>query len=520
MASADFLTRLRFKARKRRERVVREQSRAYQPGAAAIDPSHIYYGVDTSEYAPEKYGDYLRTSNLIYSVVSQRAMNIQSLPLRIYKPSDRVVTPFTLVRELDTMVVDLFNEVERISGIRHTKRNAMQRRHAIQTLARSHSELSLATNQRALGLTEVTEGDAVDLLSHVNPFWTLNKLMMMTSMSMDTWGQSYWFMDDTGSGRPKEIWWAKPTQVYPLVHNEKYIVGYAYEPINGGELIPFTISEALRIMKPDPQDEFQPLPPLAASRLAADHESASMVANINLHNNGLNIAAVVTPKADLIWAEDVALEVEEDMNRRWSGKDKAHRWGVFRHDVNINTVGIAPKDAQFIDGMGYDVESVARAYHWPIDLLGGKRTYENYRQAQLHAWQTTMLESIYLAAEITEMLLPLLSDDQLIASFDLSHISVLQEAETERWEREMDMIHLAITVNEWRASRALPPMNGGDILYINNQFTPLEMPVFITSDLDQDENFEDRPPSEQPVEPKKVPVKLNGAVKNGKSPDQ
>jgi hypothetical protein len=111
----------------------------------------------------------------------------------------------------------------------------------------------------------------------------------------------------------------------------------------------------------------------------------------------------------------------------------------------------------------------------------------------MYAWQTIAMQAAFLAAEITEMFLTRFGDasGQVIAHFDMSNIAVLQEAESTRWNREKTMVDLVITRNEWRAAQGLADQEGGDKLFINNQETPLDTPIFITSDLDQDSKLAD-----------------------------
>jgi HK97 family phage portal protein len=317
-------------------------------------------------------------------------------------------------------------------------------------------------------------------LHYVNDFWTLNRLIRMTSMCLDLWGQSYIFVERgrSGRGEPKELWWAKPTQVRVIPHPTNYISHYEYDPISGGQSLIFQPHETIRIYYPNPDDEFQPLSPLASSRLYADHDQASMHANLNLHRQGLQPGAVVYPSKGIQWTEEQAEELEDDINTRLGGYDRAHRWAVLRNEVTVDRGGVTPKDSEFLGGMEHDLMRVCNSYAWPIDLVAGKRTYENIDQALKQAWQTTAINGAFITAELAENLVPMFGQQTtVIPHFDSSQIPVMQEPETLRWEREHEQIDLVVTRNEWRRSRGMEPMEGGDKLWASEQTIPIDSPL-------------------------------------------
>jgi phage portal protein BeeE len=455
--------------------------RAFVPGEAAYPWMYEFWGVDTSGASPDNYGNYLSQSSPVFSIVTNRAAMLASLPLRLYTLSERT-SSFNVPRNSPEYV--LRNIEKELSALEQRVLGARPfTAHLLNPLMNARSPLDLMGHQRRMGLEEVSTGPIVKLLRHVNPHWSQAKLWRMTSMALDIYGQCYWFLErgESGNGTPTEIWWAKPTQVMPVTDPEQYIKGYWYLPVDGGPAIWFETSEVIRILHPDIKDEFQPLSPITPSKIYADHENTSMQSNMNLHKQGLSPGALITPKGNKIWTEDQARAIEDGINARMGGYDKAHRWAVFRQEVTKYDTSISPRDSEFVTGMDYDTTKVANNYHWPVDLLGGKRTYENIDQALKQAWQTVVLHGGYIAGEITEYLLPMFPRANIdLLFFDHTAVAVLQESETTRWERERTQIDLVITRNEWRSERGLEPQKGADQLFASNQQTPLDQPVFVT----------------------------------------
>lgn len=459
--------------------------RDYPLGSSGFPAGYDTYGADPADFAPEFYGEYLRTSNLVYSVVKQRASWLASLPLRLYKytsgGSSKTMLPRMGQEELAMLIIDALKH-----GKRREPKTSVANITSIIYSARSSPELHYKI--RGLGMEEVFSGPVHEIIQTVNPFWTFNRLTQMTSMCLDIWGQSYIVVNrgESGTGNPTEMWWVKPTQMRVIVDPVNYILGYMYMPVGGGEEIYFKSSEVVRIYHPNPIDEFQPLPPLASARIYADHETSSMQSNINLQNQGLHPGAIVMPDSDrIIWEESQAREIERDINRRLGGVGNAHKWGTFRHKVNIDRSSITPKDAEYIAGMSYDAEAIARTYDWPIDLLSGKRTYENVEQAFRRAWQSVMIQAAFITAELAEQLFTMFSNPGAdVPMYDGSGVAVLQESEATRWATEKEQIDVVITRNQWRQARGMEPLPGGDALFVSNQMTPLDNPSFITGQPD------------------------------------
>ncbi len=395
---------------------LRAAARAYKLGAG-LDAGRLHFGTDPGTYSPAEYGDYIATSNNVYAVATQRAKMLASLPLALYKQNS--------------------------NGDR----------------------------------TEVTRGGMYDLLQKVNPFWTFNRLIQQTELSLCLWGACFWFLERGQSGRmpPQEAWWGRPDRVTVVPHENNYLSHFVYTAA-GGQQIPYLPSEVIWFHYPNPVDEYSGLSPLAAARLAADLAGAAMRSNRNLFANGLQMGGAVFPKAGTTLSAEQAEELEHSLERRFKGVDKAHRWGVFRFEAQLQQIGFNPKDAEFLGALKWSLEEICRAYHWPLDLVGGQRTYENLNAAYKAAWTHCLLpEATFISSELTEQLLPMFGAEADVCEFDASGVEVLQEDEAAHWTRAKEQITTgAITVNEWRKQEGLEPVAWGDVWWASATLGPIE----------------------------------------------
>lgn len=407
MAFSDWL------ASKLPDRVVLAEAnkRAFVLGPAVVNPADMVFGHDQSVFAPQEYGNYIATSNGVYACATQRAQYLSSLPLKLYKVS--------------------------VTGKK----------------------------------TEVTSGSLYNLMGKVNQHWSLNRLLQMTELARCLWGQSFWFLErgNNARGEPQEIWWGRPDRVMVIPDPVNYIRGYAYNPLTSTLPITYEPQEVIWSKFSNPIDEYSGLSPLAAARLSADYASAAMLGNKRLFDNGIMQGGVIAPKTKDnseigLFTETQAREIEKVLDQRMRGVDKAHGWSVLRFDADMKPLGINPREAEFLGGLAWSLEDIARAYKWPLDLIGGRRTYENVGEARKAAWTGCILpEAAEISADMTEQLLPMFPGQADVAEFDASGVPELQEDKAKSWAVWSDQITKgAKTINEYRADEGLPAVPWGD----------------------------------------------------------
>lgn len=370
------------------------------------------YGHDQSEYSPAEYGNYLVSSSTVFSAASLRARLMSKLPIRLYKG-------------------------------------------------------------RGPEKEESTGGQAVQLLRHVNPFWTWQRLQRMDELSMCLWGETFWAHEPPNRQSPHgEIWWLKPSKMQPVPDTTGYLKGFWYVPDLGStsEPIFFQRDEIIWFRYPNPLDEFSPLSPLAAARLAADTQSAMMKSNRNLFSQGMQIGGFVRPANDKVtFSPEQATQLEQLIDQRFRGTSKAHKWAVLRFEAQFEKMNLSPKDAEFIQGLKLTLADVANAYGVPVPLLNdlSGATLANVKEYERILWANALMPDAELrAGDIEEQLLTRFRGGADHAAFDFDAIPALQESASESWARERQAIEVgAMTINEWRRRHGMRDVPWGDVWY-------------------------------------------------------
>ena len=394
---------------------VRRRKLSYPVGPAVVEPFDKTFGHDDEVFVPEFYGNYLVTSNEIFSAAMLRARLASTVPIKFY------------------------------SGDDEKKR-------------------------------QLPKSAPAQLLQQVNPHWTWPRLARMDELCMCLWGESVWAVERAPGLAPTQIWWLKPSRVFPVPHEKDYLAGFLYKSSVNGEEIAFRPDEIVWQRYPNPLDEYAALSPIAAARLAADTGSAMMLSNRKLFENGMQSPGFLMPKQkdgmSVQFTTTQAQELEDRLHKRFAGLDKAHRWAVLRYEAEVKAVSVTPKDAEFLGGLDLTMRQVCNAYSIPSPLLNdlAHATLANVREFQVALWEHGLVPDLTLRAlEVREQFLPMFTNspgrqkpDHV--EYDFSGVAALQKAQTETWDRDRQAIEVgALTVNEWRAKQGLPPVKWGDV---------------------------------------------------------
>jgi HK97 family phage portal protein len=315
----------------------------------------------------------------------------------------------------------------------------------------------------------VQSGTAVDLLKHVNPFWTWRRLARMDELSMGLWGQSFWAIESDKIG-PREIWWLKPSKMHVIPDENGYIKGFLYEVTNANykdRFIPFTPDEIVWFRYPNPLDELAPMSPLLAAERASTNGAAMMDSNSKIFNQGMQAGGFITPIGDkMSFTKAQADDLELFLDTRVRGAKNAKKWHVLRFDAQFKEAQITAKDAEYINGLNVSLRRVCNVYGVPSPLMNDLEHATLANVGELHKvlWSDALMPDAQLRQdEITEQFLPRFLGRPMHAEFDFAKVPALQESATEVWDRERQQIEVgSLTINEWREKNGMPPVPWGD----------------------------------------------------------
>lgn len=316
----------------------------------------------------------------------------------------------------------------------------------------------------------VTSGQLYDLLHKVNPYWTLYDLLWATEFSLCLYGEAFWVVE-YNNNRPSELWLVNPDQIRPIADEKNYIAGFEYLPDPGRVL---STDRVVWFRYHNPFDEYDGLSPYAVAQKVVKLLGYALESNTRLFEQGVQLSGLVVPR-DVSLSPEQARMLEEKITERFSGLDKAHRWGVLTFAADFQSVGISPRDAEFLGVLRWATEEICRIYGVPIDLVSGVRSYQNYEVAVRIVWQHTIKPECRLIENtLKERVLPLFSSEVHEVEFDFADVEELQESAANRWTRAKEQLEAGVlTINEWRAQNGLPPLRWGDSWWIPNNLVAI-----------------------------------------------
>ena len=380
---------------------VATQQRGNRAAAASADLSRELFGVGGG-WANQDYGSYYATSVSVYAAIKLRAEALSRPPVQLYRQTPQ--------------------------GDRHPAEPSHPARR---------------------------------LLEQVNPRYTRGDLWRATEIHLSLWGSAFWALERDPDGG-WEIWPLRPDKVRILPHRQGHIRGFVYQGESGA--VAYTPEEMVWMRYFNPLEEFAGLSPLASARLPVDMGRDGLSFNRNFLRNSAQPDFVLLTNESLTDAD--VQDFYDRWDARYRGPGNAHRPAIANYVSDIKTLGLTHREMDFIQGLRWSLEEVSRAYGVPKPLLSDleRATFANINAAERIFWRNTMVpEMRFLEEQLTRQLLPRLGYPDLALEFDLGSIEALQETESDRVSRDVQLLDRGVlTINEVRRQRGLPDVPWGD----------------------------------------------------------
>lgn len=189
----------------------------------------------------------------------------------------------------------------------------------------------------------------------------------------DLWGNHYSYIVRDSSGRPKEAWPLRPDkmEVFRDTDRDGLPVGqrrYLYTLPNG-EKRALNRAEIFHVMDLN-TDGVKGISRIEVARNAVGIEQAAAeYAGRFFSNSAIPGGALVDPRPKPLKKEEV-----DERRKQWEasigGLSHANRIAILHGGMDWKSIGIPPKDAQFVELRRFQIEEVGRLYRIPPHLLG------------------------------------------------------------------------------------------------------------------------------------------------------
>jgi HK97 family phage portal protein len=169
-------------------------------------------------------------------------------------------------------------------------------------------------------------------------------------------------------------------------------------------------------------------------------------------------------------------EYAAQLKREWEssyGGANSGKTAVLANGLKYEPIGATPaQDAQLIEQLGWTIEDIARCYHIPLFMLGGaipaNATVETLAQMYYSQCLQVLIEELEASLTHGLGLKPGLSVECELDDLLRMDTMAMIKAEAEAVKGSLK------TVNESRKKMGLPPIKGGNTVYMQQQNFSLE----------------------------------------------
>jgi HK97 family phage portal protein len=253
-------------------------------------------------------------------------------------------------------------------------------------------------------------------------------------------GNAYIEPLDVG-GQRRELHLLRPDRISVVEGRDGWPEAYDYRA--GGSVRRFPLNTdgvgLLHLKLFHPLDDHLGFPPLAAAQVALDLSNAAATWNKALLDNSARPsgALVYQPKEGGNLSPDQYERLKQELDNGYSGPLRAGRPLLLEGGLDWKSMGLSPKDMDFVEARNGAARDIALAFGVPPMLLGipGDNTYANYQEANRAFYRLTVLPMLTRTAASLSTWLARSHGEGLRLEPDLDKVAGLASERDQLWTR-------------------------------------------------------------------------------------
>ena len=277
------------------------------------------------------------------------------------------------------------------------------------------------------------------LLRRPNPHQSGSELLEGVYAFLQTAGNAY-LSAVLADGAVQGLFALRPDRVSVVAGADGWPSAYAYTV--GGttrtlKLDTQPVASVLHVGLFHPLDDHYGLAPLEAAQQSLDlHNAAAKWNKALLDNSARPSGALVYSAGAGSLTNDQFSRLKGELEAAFQGAANAGRPMVLEGGLDWKSIGISPKDMDFIEAKHAAAREIALCFGVPPMLLGipGDNTYSNLAEANKALWRQTIVPLVRrVTDDLSFWLSPAFGDAALEADFD--GVEALAEDQANRWSR-------------------------------------------------------------------------------------
>ena len=282
----------------------------------------------------------------------------------------------------------------------------------------------------------------------------------------------------------------QPTSVYSLISSKvkiiptdkktgitslkELIAGYEYGDKKGDNK--YTTDDILHEKRFSVDDEYYGMSPIQAAALTIDTTTEAKKQNYQIFKQGMN--ADGSFESEQPYNANAHTRLSEDLKQKYSGPENAHKTLVLWNGLKYKSIGISPRDLQYIEGLKLNREELCGfLYQVPLILLGilENASYNNLKEATKQFYHVSIIPRLIKNQELYQKLIDRYGVAGAYCEFDLSGVDALHDDSGTKIDRAQKLWSMGVPYNEIAEAIDLPVKNieGGDVGYLPFSVSPI-----------------------------------------------
>lgn len=312
---------------------------------------------------------------------------------------------------------------------------------------------------------EVEDHEVLSLLYRANPIMTKAHMMYLLSVYFKLWGAAPIFKERIGR-KVVNLYPMRPDLLKMRQNENGDIVAWEYWV--GGKMVQFDKEDVLYILRPDPKNPIKGYGNFQAAAIEIDADTAAVVWNKYFFENNAEPGGVL--ETDQSLSDETFERLKKTWYARYGGSSNAGKTAILEAGLKWKATEQTGKEAGYIETRAFNRDTILTLFGVPKGLfIADDVNLANAEVAEnIFLSQTVDPMMRWFVDHINEFLLPEFGDNLL-----LSYESPVKEDRSQKLEEAKAGTNSWQTINETRKAYNLPPVDGGDVLYLPFSLAPM-----------------------------------------------
>ena len=324
------------------------------------------------------------------------------------------------------------------------------------------------------GRDEARDTPFAKLMRRPNPKHDPFFFWLWTASTREVYGEALWLKVRDGAGAVRELWPLHPVNVFTRDEDGE-LVYYFYGNSSTEPQFSIPARDVVHFKAYNPDTTQRGMSAIEPLRQTLLNEDAARRATASFWQQGARPAVVLMHPNVL--TDKAKARLKASWNAVAAGADNTGNTAILEEGMTADRLSLTAEEAQYIDTRKLNREEVCAAYDVPPPVVHilDRATFSNITEQMRSMYRDTMAPRLGLyESTIDQQLRPeFVKDDSLYGEFLLDEV-LRGDFETRATAKQAAIGSAQLTPNEGRRMDNLPPVEGGDRLYINSTFIPID----------------------------------------------